>query len=199
MKVIISIFILYLSLSNLSVIQSLQNNLYWENMSSSEKEHFLSSHKIDQVALQYYNGKFIVSDDNNTFKLLKTLTAKKPALIPFYNYLFNKICKKADGALSEALGKYCLSMIINNPDYVINYFTFERENKKGNEHYYQLYGNILGYEMYFKEDGTSDIDYSFAQFKKFLDNHFQNGSAQNKQTLKLFYGCISRAMKNMSD
>ena len=190
-------FIIFLSLNNLSTAQSLKNYQYWENMSPNEKEQFLSNHKIDKLALQYYNGKFIVSDNNISFKLLKVLTIKNSDLIPFYNYLFNKICYEADGALSLALSKYCLNMIINNTDYVINYFTYDRENKKTHEYYYKIYGNILGFEMYFKEEGTSDIDYNFRQLREFLNNHFKKSSTQNKQTLKLLYECISRTMKSM--
>jgi len=198
MKIIILIFITYLSLNNLLIAQSIKKYQYWENMNPAEKEQFLSSHQIDKLALQFYNGKFTVSDNNISFKFLKILTTKSSNLIPFYNYLFNKICYKADGALSETLGKYCFRMIINNTDYVINYFTYDRENKKSNKYCYQLYGNILGYEMYFKKEGTSDIDYNFGQLKEYLNNHFKKGSTQNKKTLKLLYNVISSTIKNMS-
>ena len=199
MKIIVTIFLLFINLNSLVKNSDIKEYRYWENFSSSEKDKFISNHKINKLALEYYNGNLKITDDEKTFELLRVLTSSKSELIPFYYYLFNKICLNSDGTLSVALGKFCLNMIINNPDYVINHFTFERENVKRDEYLYQVYGNLLGYEMYFKKEGTSDIDYSFEQFKELLNQLFKDSTSQNKQTLNLFYKCISETMRKMSN
>jgi hypothetical protein len=146
--------------------------------------------------LSYYKGNIKLSDDDKTFELLKVLTSSKSELLPFYYYVFNKICLESDGALSEVLGKYCSDTISNNPDYVIKHLTFEIENIKKEVYFYQLYGSMLGYEMYLKENGTSDIVYTFEQFQNYLNSYFKNSSSQNKNTLKLLYDSIAKEMEN---
>ncbi len=49
---------------------------FWELMSQTEKEHFLNNSNINKLALDYYNDNFKVTDDEQTFKLLDTLTYK---------------------------------------------------------------------------------------------------------------------------
>ena len=52
--------------------------------------------------------------------------------------------------------------------------------------------------MYFKAKGTSDIDYNFEEFKEYLNTDLQILSQQNKNTLSLFYNCISESINKMS-
>ncbi len=169
MKIFISIFILLISITNVLIANQNKEYLYWENLSESEKSNFISSHNINNLVMDYYKGNLKITDDENTFEILDELVSADSELFPFYYYIFNKICSESDGAVSEILGKYCLQIIMNDPNYVINHFTFERENIKKDKYAYQLFGEFLGMEMYFKEKGTSDIDYNFAEFKEYLN------------------------------
>ncbi len=199
MKVFISIFILLISISNVLEASHKKEYVYWERLNTSEKINFMSSHNINSLVLDYYKGDLKITDNENTFELLEVLVSADSELFPLYYYLFNKICSESDGAISEILGKYCLQIILNDPNYVINYFTFEIENLKKNKYCYQLFGEFLGEEMYFKEKGTSDIDYNFKEFKKYLNAHLQLISQQNKNTLSLFYYCISESINKISE
>ena len=172
---------------------------YWENLNSLQKNNFIITHEISDLAMRYYKGELKIDDDKETYDLLDVLVTTDTALIPFYYYLFNEVCLDADGAISDVIGQYCLKMITDNPDYVINHFTYDRENKRKKLFYYQIYGDFIGYEMYFKEKGVSDIDYSFEQFKEYLNNSFRNGTEENRNTLQLLYDCISNTMKDMTE
>ena len=198
MKIFISIFILLISITNVLIANHNKEYLYWENLSESEKSNFISSHNINNLVMDYYKGNLKITDDENTFEILDELVSADSELFPFYYYIFTKICSESDGAVSEILGKYCLQIIINDPNYVINHFTFERESIQKDKYSYQLFGEFLGVEMYFKAKGTSDIDYNFAEFKEYLNSHLQIISQQNKNILSLFYNCISESINKMS-
>lgn len=117
-------------------------------MSQTEQEHFLNNSNVNKLALDYYNGNFKVTDDEQTFRLLDTLTHKNE-YFPLYYFLFNKICAVSDGALSEIMGHYCLKMVLNEPSYVINHFAFERKNFGKSPYLYHLYASFIGEEFYF--------------------------------------------------
>ena len=198
MKIFISIFILLINVNSVLVASLKKEYVYWEKLSASEKSNFISSHNINNLVLDYYKGNLKITDDENTFELLNELVSADSELFPLYYFLFTKICFESDGAVTEILGKYCLQIIMNDPNYVINHFTFERENIKKDKYAYQLFGEFLGMEMYFKEKGTSDIDYNFAEFKEYLNSHLQIISQQNNNTLSLFCNCISESINKMS-
>jgi len=176
-----------------------KESIYWENLTDTEKSNFISNHNINDLVLEYYNGNLKIYDDEKVFELLDLLVTSDSELLPLNFYLFNKLCSESDGFISEALGKYCLNIILNDPNYAINYFTFERENLKKEKYSFQYFGMFLGYEMHFKDLGTSDIKYNLKQFEEYLNNHLQLNSKQNKETLSLFYNCISEEIKSMSE
>lgn len=120
---ILSLVAFFCVLCNLKANQS-NNCIYWEDLSQNQQEEILKSNKVYCDALLFYQGKIKVGDDKRTMDLLKILvsTSSTDILAPFYFYLFNQVCIKADGALSEALGSYCQKRILNSPVYVINYF-----------------------------------------------------------------------------
>lgn len=166
---------------------------YWELMSKNEKEHFLNNANVNKLALDYYNGYFNVTDDDKTFILLDTLTHKSNYL-PLYYFLFNQICSNSDGALSETMGKYCIDIILNEPDYVINHFTYERKNFQRNQYLYQLYAKYIAYEMYFYSKNLSTLDYDLSEFKGLLSIEFSDTNPDNNETLKLFFKEINNSI-----
>jgi len=169
-----------------------QSSVYWEQLSDSIKKATLASNEVNINAANYYKGKFQFTDDERSNHLLKILTAKSEDenIKALYFYLFNRICAKADGAVGEVLGNYCLKMILNDPVDVLNYFASHNSIMK-------LYAMFLGEEFYFKEDGTSAIKYNFSDFKKLINNKI--GSDTNlKKTFDDLNNEISRVMKNMN-
>ena len=64
--------------------------IFWELMSQTEKEHFLNNSNINKLALDYYSDNFKVTDDEQTFRLLDTLTHNNE-FFPLYYFLFNEM------------------------------------------------------------------------------------------------------------
>ena len=159
---------------------------YWELMSQNEKEQFLNNSDLDKLILDYYNGNFKVTDDEQTIRLLDTLTHKND-YFQLYYFLFNNICTTSDGALSEIMGTYCLKMILNQPIFVINHFTFERNNFGKSQYLYQLYASFIGEEFYFYNKKMSELDYGFPEFKEMLLKELKDTNSDNSETLELFF------------
>ncbi|MDP4240689.1 MAG: hypothetical protein Q8904_14595 [Bacteroidota bacterium] len=165
---------------------------YWEDLTKIEQESILHSPQIDKNAIKYYHGSFKATDNQSTESLLnKIISEKNPTKeTVFYFHILNQICLKSDGALSEILGKYCMKFLLRNPVLVLRYF---QQNKKVEK----IYGEFIGSELYFKEEGTSDIEYNYKDFKRIVEAK-TNGNKEFKKTLVEFYGIIESAMKNMN-
>lgn len=166
--------------------------IYWEDMNKSLQENILNSPATHKIAVDFYLGSFIISDNDSTIKLLNKITSKNSHSQEniFYFYVFNKICLKSDGALSEMLGAYCLKFILNNPELTLSYFKRNPEIEK-------LYAMFIGYELYFKEEETSDIEYNYEEFKNAIEIKTKN-VPNYKETLLTFYNDIELVMKNMN-
>ena len=83
-----------------------------------------------------------------------------------------------------------MKFLLRNPVLVLRYF---QRNKKVEK----IYGESIGYELYFKEEGTSDIEYNYKDFKRIVDIKTK-GNKEFKKTLVEFYGIIESVMKNMN-
>lgn len=165
--------------------------IYWENLSKTEQENILHSPQIDKNAIKYYHGSFKATDNQQTEDLLRRIISENNLTkeTVFYFYILNQICLKSDGALSEILGKYCMKFLLRNHALVLRYF---QQNKKVEK----VYGEFIGYEFYFKEEGTSDIEYNYKDFKRIIDIKI-NGNKELENILVKFYSIIESAIKNM--
>lgn len=188
-----SVFFSCTSNSGTGINRSLSDTtfVYWENLTEIQKNVIIKSENTSKEAIDFYNGKFKIGDNDQTIDLLNTLTSTydKDKTAPFYFFLFNQICIKADGALSEILGDYCQRIVLSSPAYVVTYFS-------RNEGILKKYAHYLGYELFFKEEGTSTIEYNYSDFKKLLSEKLAN-TEQSKDVLTLFYNKIEEVMKNM--
>lgn len=167
------------------------NHVYWEQLSDSIKQETIASNEVDDNAINYYKGIIKFVDDEKSFQLLKILTSKPENrnIKALYFYLFNMICIKADGAAAEGLGNYCQKIIVNDPIYVLNYFSSHNPIMK-------RYAQSLGAELYFKEKEISDIKYNFNDFNKLINDKI--GDDTNlKNIFKDFCREIERIMKSM--
>lgn len=167
-------------------------NAYWEDLTKVEQESILHSPQIDKNAIKYYYGSFKATDNESTENLLNKIISEKNQTKEtiLYFFIFNQICLKSDGALSEILGEYCMKFLQRNPALVLRYF---QRNKKVEK----VYGEFIGYELYFKEKGTSDIEYNYTDFKRIVDVKTKYNK-EFKKTLVEFYSIIEAAMKNMN-
>lgn len=194
-SIILITFLLILCTVNCKAASQQKNcnkNAYWEDLTKTEQESILHSPQIDKNAIKYYCGSFKATENQSTENLLnKIISEKNPAKETlFYFYIFNQICLKSDGALSEILGGYCMKILLKKPVLVLRYF---QRNKKVEK----IYGEFIGSELYFKEEGTSDIEYNYKDFKRIIEVK-TNGNKEFKKTLVEFYSIIESGMKNMN-
>lgn len=161
--------------------------VYWEDLSLPQQESILSLKLTAKNSIKYYKGIFKISDSNYK-ELLDSIVNWNDNNLTFYFYIFNDICMKSDGVLSEILGNYCQKIILNNPNYVFNYFKKHNELEK-------KYTLLLGSELYFKQDGTSEMQYNFSELKSILDSKI---SKENKTILSDFYMKVEQAINDMN-
>ena len=187
------IFVLLIELSCLSCQginrQAEQKYPYWENLSEVQKDKILSSNKIGQSVIKLYNGTLSLQDNDESKQLLDTLTNLNGENTPLYFYLFNHICSSPDGAIAELMGEYCQKILLNAPVYVFTYLSKD-------EILLKKYAEYLGYELYFKEEGTSGIKYNYKDFKGAITKKLKNTDNLH-ETLILFYSEIENTLKEM--
>lgn len=162
---------------------------YWENLSKIQKDKILNSNNTNKLVVKLYNGDLILQDDDMSKQLLDTLTNLTGEKAALYLYLFNHICTSSDGAISEMLGSYCQKALLNSPIYVFTYLS-------KNENLLKKYAEYLGYELYFKEEGTSNIEYNYKDFKLKFSEELK-GEEKLNATLIMFFNEIEKTMKEM--
>jgi hypothetical protein len=164
---------------------------YWENISEKEQIELLRSDDIDENALRFHGGKLKIGDNQQTKVLLDSLSNLSADLKikALYFNLFNRICQKVDGSLSEILGTYCQDVIMFDPEYVLFYL-------KSHDSLRKKYVQFLGTEFYFKEEGTSEMQYDFCDFKKSINKRLCN-DVRYKDFLISFYQEIQTVIVGM--
>ena len=166
--------------------------LHVDSLENKSINYYLEHSETNELTKRFYNGEFLPSDDENTFSLLTVLTGKHENIYPFYFHCLNSICMVSDGALSEVLGKPCLKMLYNYPDYTFSFF-------KDNSEIFDKYSQFIGYELYFQKYGTSNVEISETVFLNYLK---ENLNLADNEVLKLyneFVDRIEQVKKNMED
>ena len=191
---IIIVFALVCCNSNPKISKSKTESSNSENSFKSEYSglcnKYLDYPGIDTLITAYCSGAFQPSDDDKTVEFLRILSQDNNNLFPFYYRIFNYVLKNSDGALSEMLPEYCLLFIKNYPVEVIEDFKkipYDLEN----------YAQMLGYEFYFVNYGTSNISMNYDQFKELLSSKIDLTNRQTNNTYNQFINKIDAAIKNM--
>ncbi|MDP4197265.1 MAG: hypothetical protein Q8940_19605 [Bacteroidota bacterium] len=166
-------------------------------MNKKEQDSYLLSTKTNKLAIDYYKKRFKISDDTRTIELLNILTTKNEEMLPFYFFIFNDICSKSDGAFSELMGPYCIKMALAYPEYVVGFFSLERLKKRRENKMLDYYSLSIGEELYFSEQGLSDIGYTYSSFSKILNDKNSAFNEEDKKSLNIFLNKIKDSMKNM--
>lgn len=167
-------------------------NKYWEDFSDSEKDRVLKTENVPEEVIKLYNAQFILSDDEATFGLIGKLISEQTnvGLKALYFHLFNKIILSADGALAEVMADYAIIVFMSDIRYVLDYFTIYNEIMV-------RYGESLGVEFYFNQDGKSGFPYTFNQFKEKIKMDLNDSNKYDK-LLSCFYEIIDHQMKRMN-
>jgi hypothetical protein len=167
--------------------------VYWQNLTDEKRKETLALRDVYDSALDYFNGSLSLGDNAESKALLDSITLYKTSdrnVIAFYFFLFNKICLEGDGIISEGMGNYCQSIILRNPLYVFEYFLSD-------ENVMEKYIQYLGYELYFKKEGTSTLKYGYSDFKQMI---FQEIGKEKRysEIVSLFFAEIDTVMKDMN-
>lgn len=166
--------------------------LYWDDLTITKKESILLSVKTDTLALKYYESGFHKLNIMDIEKLLENIISgdKKNKDIAFYFCILNQLSINSDGEVSEILGKYCLKFLLDNPDYVLNYFISHRKVQA-------IYANFIGDELYFKEKGLSTIEYNYVDFKHIMESKIVL-KEKYKNVLYEFFSNIQKSMEKLN-
>lgn len=187
-------FLLFITAIILFPIFSSGQMKYWEDLSCSQKADIVKYCQSKSIR-DYYNGEFVLSDDEKTEKLLNELATSDDSILPLSFYLFNKICAKSDGAVAELVGEYCVELFARYPRYIMTYFTKEKAlNIK--KPVIRIYAMFVGSELYFERRGTSDLKYNYQSFKNILVSA-SKGNKENEETFKVFWKLVDETIKNM--
>lgn len=109
------------------------NVRFWEQYSDAEKYHIIKSGAIEASIVGIYDDSFEIGDNEETFKILDYLSEYKYGIHTdgivdaFYIHCFSKILRKADGALSEVMGDYCMRILKKSSNYAILYLRAHEE------------------------------------------------------------------------
>jgi len=119
----------------------------WEQLTQSDKTLIMQNPSIPHFALDFYNNKYDLSQDSLVLDFLnKVALNKNENILPFYYFLFIKMCNVGDGYIGEVLGGCCINILSNHPNYV-----FDRINmqlKKGDEKEYSIFKSHMAFEYY---------------------------------------------------
>ena len=142
--------------------------VYWEQMSGEQQAAVLQSPDISQAAVSYYEGNLQLADDDTTTQMLSVMV-QPPAdagLKAFYFAQFNNIVTSINASLDEVLPLYIMSMVLNEPQYTLNYFIKNRKLM-------QAYCVRLGNEFYARGDKPENNLYNFKQFQTHLTQEME--------------------------
>jgi len=166
--------------------------LHIDTLQGKSCKYYIENSETHALVKDFYNGEFLPSDDNKTFELLNILTEKNEVVYPFYFHCFNSICKLSDGALAEVMGEPCLQMIYNYPNYTFQFFT-------RNPELFEKYTDLIGYELYFQEESTSNIEISKSEFLDYLKQNLKLDDFEIKKAFDQLVNGIEQMKKKMED
>jgi hypothetical protein len=112
---------------------------------------YMENKNCSQVAKDFYNGKFIPSDNDSTEILLNLSFKSDSILRPFYFWCLNSIINEADGALMEYIGIPARRYIEKYPmKYFVDIHTEQFKKNKNN------WITSINYSGYYENENSED-------------------------------------------
>ncbi len=135
--------------------------IYWNDIEPEEQAGILRSSYVPANVKAYYGRTEKPSDDEATLGVLETVSEITPPWQKraLYLHIFVKILDGADGALSEAVDKYCLKILKSDPEYIMYYLNEMPKVRKE-------FASAIASEYYFDSKQTAD------DFRKWLTGKF---------------------------
>lgn len=78
-------------------------------------EFYLNHPNIDTPAKLFYQGKYALDDNDQTFAFLDSVLTDNAETRPFYFFIFNQAIQLSDGALAEHVAGICRSYFEKHP------------------------------------------------------------------------------------
>ena len=167
-------------------------SVYWEQLTGAQQTEVLQSNVLPTAVLSFYQGDMQLSNDAATKQLLDALI-QPPAddgIKALYFSLFNRIILSINPALLDILPLYTMSMVLDEPKYVLNYFIKHRSVM-------QAYCVRLG-NAFYSNDSVDDSDiYDFRQFQDHLTQEMQY-YPQYETILSEFYYFIQKRLNELT-
>ena len=155
---------------------------YWDDLDENSKSGIIKSIDVDKNIIKLYLHEMELSDNDLSVEILKTLCSSTSGdKRMLYFYVLNDIVKKADGAVAEMLGGYCIKYVNENADYVLEYFSKHHDVANN-------YVDMIASELYLS-------DTSFTQYKQLLLNSAESERA--KEYLPIFLKEIERKLSEI--
>ena len=103
---------------------------------------YLNRRDISNTARAFYLMKFVPSDDDATFALCDSILTKNDTTRPFYFFLFQRIMRLADGALSEGITEYAQRYVLQYPEDF-----FKRIGSPVYKQFYNDWVSVVAFEL----------------------------------------------------
>lgn len=134
--------------------------VYWEQMTMEQQQAVLQLDNVSADAVAYYENNSAEINNMNILSLLQTIIQPQTnfGVKAFYFNVFNMIVYHTDDKLNQILPSYIVDMVLNEPQYILNYFIRNGEVM-------QMYGTILG-KAFFNQNEPSN---GLCTFKEFQD------------------------------
>jgi hypothetical protein len=118
---------------------------------------YLAAPQVDQIAKDFYTGKYRPTDNDSTTHLLGLINTKNKQLRPFYRWCLDETINIADGAVGEYPGEPAMEYALAYP---AEFFTYMDKDTSGKR--YKNWVDIISYS------GLSDYtdNYNTTDFEK---------------------------------
>ena len=174
--------LLGLVLAFCSCIAHAEEYQYWDDLDENSKSEIIKSIDVDKNIIKLYLHEMELSDNDLSVEILKTLCSSTSGdKKMLYFYVLNENVKKADGAVAEMLGGYCIKYVNENTDYALEYFSKHHDVANN-------YVDMIASELYLS-------DTSFTQYKQLLLNSAESERA--KEYLPIFLKEIERKLSEI--
>ena len=163
--------------------------ILWEELSAEVQRDFIALHDTDSLAVMIYEGVTDLHDSPELWEMLDNIIRNnqdQQEIDPFDFYVFNSVCSVADGALSDGLGKYCITFCQSFPIQVIKLF-----NTKPN--YIKVYSDLIGYEIAQSAISRKDINWKVWKIKSQM---YKRRNKSDKYAVREFCKNIKRVARN---
>jgi uncharacterized protein YgiM (DUF1202 family) len=153
--------------------ETMDKHLFVTSIEGKPIQYYLQHADINPYAVMMFQGQYYPTDDSITFTILDSTLLSQEDTRPFYKHLLNFIVSKADGALAEAMGGFCIEYAQKYP---CDFITFK--NHPTYSRYYEEWLDFISFEYYFSEDPIADIKKNFTSIQSSINKNCPDVSSR---------------------